>query len=144
VATVFIHSGHTFFILSTELEFLLSRNWCCAILRSGGNMADCLENQVLLVGCIVGEIVDRELASGELISQWRVKVARIGESGSDSIPCSTSVAAVRKSLSKASLASDYQIEGQIRSRYWNAAGVTGSRVEVNVTKMRKFKPGLSP
>ena len=107
-------------------------------------MDNCAENQVVIVGCIVGEIVERELASGEVISQWRVKVPRDGEVGSDSIPCASSVASVRKSLEKVTSDCDYQIEGQIRSRYWNAAGVTGSRVEVNVTKMRKFKKVRSP
>ena len=102
-------------------------------------MNNSFHNHVLMVGFVVGEICDRELASGQIVTQWRFKIPRTLEKGSDSIPCSTSIAVVRKSLAKSSHEIQYQIEGQIRSRYWNVGGVMGSRVEVDVTKFRRFK-----
>ena len=101
-------------------------------------------NVVVVNGYLSSELVERELSDGSVVTQWRLKVPRQNETGSDSIPCSTVTPSVLKVLQKADLHMAFEAEGDIRSRYWNAGGVTGSRVEVNVIKLRKLKHSLSP
>lgn len=101
-------------------------------------------NSVVLTGYIASDLVERELADGSTVTQWRFKVPRISESGSDSIPCSTTTSAVLRVLQNANTDVAYEADGEIRSRFWNSGGVTGSRVEVNVTKLKKLKNSLSP
>lgn len=101
-------------------------------------------NQVTIQGHVSSALTQRELADGTVITQWRLKVPRENESGSDSIPCSTLSAPVLKLLERATDETIFETQGEIRSRFWNSAGVTGSRVEVNVTKMRKIKTFSSP
>jgi hypothetical protein len=101
-------------------------------------------NQVTIQGQVSSELTHRELADGSLVTQWRLKVPRENESGTDSIPCSTVSASVLKQLERATSETIFETEGEIRSRFWNSSGVTGSRVEVNVTKMRKLRSFSSP
>ena len=101
-------------------------------------------NQVVIQGNVSSELTQRELADGSVVTQWRLKVPRENEGGFDSIPCSTMSASVLKLLERATSETIFETEGEIRSRFWNSSGVTGSRVEVNVTKMRKLKSFSNP
>jgi single-stranded DNA-binding protein len=104
-------------------------------------------NIVEIIGIVSHVPIERELASGDKSLNWRVKVQR-EESGSDSIPCTISFDRTSKSLLNRvinlEVGSSVEICGKLRSRFWQGSGGSSSRLEVEVTSIKKIaKKALS-
>ncbi len=111
-------------------------NFLLGIFISGEDM-----NTVEIAGLVSHIPVERELSSGIRTLSWRIKVSR-EESGSDSIPCVINLEDSTKTL----VAKIEQLEvgqavraiGALRSRYWQGPGGNSSRIEVEVTSIKKI------
>lgn len=95
-------------------------------------------NTVSLVGVLASECVLRELPDGRCVAQWRMKISPPGET-STSVPCASDNPAIHKKLIGAAIGSAFSLEGSVATRFWVAAGQTGSRVEILVTRAEKCK-----
>jgi len=95
-------------------------------------------NSVDLVGTLASVPVARELADGEIVLQWRMKICVIGEPAS-SVPCATRTPSVIRKLEKCEVGTTLSLHGSVVSRFWVSAGATGSRVEVAVTSAEKCR-----
>jgi len=98
-------------------------------------------NSVEIAGIVSHLPQERELASGNRILSWRIKVPR-EQTGSDSIPCAISFDNVPKSLlsriESLEVGQTVSIEGLLRSRFWQGSAGNASRVEVEVTALKKI------
>jgi single-strand DNA-binding protein len=98
-------------------------------------------NSVEIAGIVSHLPQERELASGSRVLSWRIKVPR-EQTGSDSIPCAISVENVSKSLisriESLEVGQTVSIEGLLRSRFWQGSAGNASRVEVEVTALKKI------
>jgi single-strand DNA-binding protein len=97
-------------------------------------------NQVVLSGVFAGEAVLRTLPSGDELVSFRVTVARPpGERArADSIECSSTKPAIRRSAVKCRAGDSIEVTGSLRRRFWRAAtGGPASRYEVEVATLRR-------
>jgi len=98
-------------------------------------------NIVELSGVISHIPVEHELANGNRSISWRLKVPR-SEAGSDSIPCAVSYELSSTSLlnrvTNLEVGQPVTITGSLRSRFWQGAGGSSSRVEVEVLTLKKI------
>ncbi|GAA4592546.1 hypothetical protein GCM10023194_54600 [Planotetraspora phitsanulokensis] len=94
-------------------------------------------NEVMLVGRLSMEPVDRELPSGSLLTQWRVAVRRPddhpGRQRSDAIECATFDDEVRHVVADWLVDDVIEVQGALRRRWWRG----GSRYEVEVRTARR-------
>ena len=95
-------------------------------------------NTVDLVGTLASVPPLRELADGEVVLQWRMKVCADGEPPA-SIPCATRQISLIKKMEKFEPGVALALQGSVVSRFWVSAGATGSRVEVAVTSAEKCR-----
>ncbi len=95
-------------------------------------------NNVDVIGTLASVPILRELADGEVVLQWRMKVCVEGEPPT-SIPCATRQSSVIKKMEKFEPGVALALKGSVVSRYWVSAGATGSRVEVAVTSAEKCR-----
>ena len=102
-------------------------------------------NQVRLVGRVSGSPLARDLPSGSRVVTWRLVVGRgPGARGPsvDTIDCA--VWAPGLMLRAERLADDQvvEVEGHLRRRFWRGAGGPASRYEVEVVRLRRWRPAL--
>lgn len=95
-------------------------------------------NSVSIVGVLASECIVRELPDGRSVAQWRMKISPPGET-STSVPCASDNPSILKKLVGASVGTAFSLEGSVATRFWVAAGQTGSRVEILVTRAEKCK-----
>jgi single-strand DNA-binding protein len=97
------------------------------------------ENTVFLRGVFAGEAILRTLPSGDELCSFRITVARPPGSRArvDSIDCSGTAAAVRRSALRCQPGDVVEVRGSLRRRFWRgAAGGPASRYEVEVTALK--------
>ena len=97
-----------------------------------------MTNYVELSGNLIGAPEIHVTADGVEVIQWRLKVAR-EDVGSDSIPCVSRDAKVRKLVAKLKENKGIEIQGEVRSRFWRSGGITQSRVEIDVLEASHSK-----
>ena len=102
-------------------------------------------NQVRLVGRVSGSPLARDLPSGDRVVTWRLVVGRgPGARGPsvDTIDCA--VWAPGLMLRAERLADDQvvEVEGHLRRRFWRGAGGPSSRYEVEVVRLRRWRPAV--
>lgn len=95
-------------------------------------------NSVTIVGVLASECNVRELPDGRSVAQWRMKISPPGEI-STSVPCASDNPSIQKKLIGAAVGTAFSLEGAVTTRFWVAAGQTGSRVEILVTRAEKCK-----
>lgn len=97
-------------------------------------------NEVRLVGRLAAEPQARELANGETV--WLVKVSvprgpvRRGKQAGDLVECAVWEPRLQRAVAKRKEGDVVEVEGAVRRRFFRAAGVTASRVEVEVSRFR--------
>jgi single-strand DNA-binding protein len=98
-------------------------------------------NEVEISGIVSHIPVERELANGNRTLSWRIKVPR-DESGNDSIPCTVNLEITSKALANKieslEVSQTVHISGVLRSRFWQGAGGSSSRLEVEVISLKKI------
>lgn len=109
-------------------------------------------NDVHLVGRLAGQLVRRELPSGDVLTSFRLVVPRPaasrfsrrdtsgGPSRSptvDTIDCITFRRDVQRRLERMPEGEQVEVEGALRRRFWRSGSGTASRSEVEVVRVRR-------
>ena len=104
-------------------------------------------NDVRLVGRLTGEPSVVELPSGDTLVTFRISVPRAPSPGGgsagvtkgqrvDSVPCTAWSPRVRRSILTWRAGDLVDVSGSVRCRFYQAGGVTRSRVEVEASAAR--------
>ena len=104
-----------------------------------------VDNWVFLRGRLADDPVARELPSGDVLTVFRLTVARPeGDRGRvDSLECSTVKARARRSLDRAEPGDQLEITGSLRRRFWRTAAGPASRYAVDVDTVKLLRAGRS-
>jgi single-strand DNA-binding protein len=96
------------------------------------------DNQVFLRGRLGGAPQERELPSGDVMSSFRLSVARPpgGRARVDSIDCAATGARVRRVLDRAHEGDELEVTGELHRRFWRGPAGLASRYEVEVRTAR--------
>jgi single-strand DNA-binding protein len=105
-------------------------------------------NEVVLVGRLSGEVVTRELPSGDQLSSWRLVVDRPGDGPRavagrrsptvDTIDCAAHRGQVRRLAAGWQVGDTLEITGALRRRFWRGPHGLGSRYEVEASGARRL------
>jgi single-strand DNA-binding protein len=99
------------------------------------------QNFVRLRGELQADVSERTLASGEVVSTFRVIVGRSAaqprKRSADTIDCVTSQARVRRTLERLKPGSSIEVEGSLQRRFFRSGGAVVSRYEVNVDSLSR-------
>jgi single-strand DNA-binding protein len=106
-------------------------------------------NEVTLRGRLTAEPVERELPSGDVITTFRVSVARQrktpltarSQQSSDWVDCVAGGARVRRSVAGWSVGDEVEVHGSLRRRFYRAQGGAVTRLEVEVVRVRRHQRG---
>lgn len=112
-----------------------------------GSDKDCGEesvNEVLLRGRISAEPEERTLPSGDPIITWRLVVQRplsrrSSRARVDTIDCTAWSAAARRSSARMHAGDQVEVRGALRRHFRGGAGGATSRVDVEVTTVRRLR-----
>lgn len=104
-------------------------------------------NEVTLRGRLTAEPVERELPSGDVITTFRVSVARgrktpltaRSQQSSDWVDCVAGGARVRRSAAGWSVGDEVEVHGSLRRRFYRAQGAAVTRLEVEVVRVRRHQ-----
>jgi single-strand DNA-binding protein len=102
-------------------------------------------NEVRLVGRLSAEPVERELPSGDTVMVSRLVVSREGESESrsrqtvDVLDCSGWSPRVQRAMRGWSTGDVVEVKGSVRRRFYQLAGQTAARVEIEVSSARRVR-----
>ena len=104
-----------------------------------------IDNWVFLRGRLADDPVARELPSGDVLTVFRLTVARPeGDRGRvDSLECSTVRGRARRSLERAQPGDQLEITGSLRRRFWRTAAGPASRYAVDVDTVKLLRAGRS-
>lgn len=98
-------------------------------------------NTVQLVGKVSGEVVERELPSGDLLATFRLVVPRAeppaGRSPVDTIDIACWSARTRRVAGRLTAGTVVAVEGSLRRRFFAAGGGRASRYEVEARRLRR-------
>ncbi len=103
-------------------------------------------NAVALCGRLAAEPEPRELPSGDVLLTFRLVVDRPPERGEqrrrvDTIDCAVWSGRVQRTVRTWSAGDTVSVEGHLRRRFRRSEGGAMSRVEVEVTRARRSRPG---
>jgi single-strand DNA-binding protein len=101
-------------------------------------------NEVLLRGRISAEPEERTLPSGDQIITWRLVVQRplsrrSSRARVDTIDCTAWSAAARRSSARMHAGDQVEVRGALRRHFRSSAGGATSRVDVEVTTVRRLR-----
>lgn len=97
-------------------------------------------NYVELIGRVTGEAQDVALPSGETLTRMRIVVPRdkpATKTTIDTIDIVTFKPAVHKRMHACSVGDVVSVTGQLRRRFWRAGPGVGSRLEVEVSALKR-------
>lgn len=104
-------------------------------------------NVVSLVGRVSGEVVDRELPSGDGLATFRLVVPReepaSGRARVDTIGVACWSGGTRRVAGRLAEGSVVAVEGALRRRFFATGTSRASRYEVEATRVRRL-PGTGP
>lgn len=95
-------------------------------------------NDVLLRGRVSSLAIEKELPSGDKVTEFRIVIARSDEEGFDTIDISAWSSKLRRTA--ASLKSDQWIEvsGSIKRRFWRGATGLASRWQIDASEISRL------
>ncbi|PYG02285.1 single-strand DNA-binding protein [Georgenia satyanarayanai] len=101
-------------------------------------------NAVSLVGRVSGEVVERELPSGDRLTTFRLVVPRSdgdeGRARVDTIDVACWSGRTRRVAGRVGEGTVVAVEGALRRRFFATGGARGSRYEVKAQRLRRL-PG---
>lgn len=100
-------------------------------------------NEVVLEGALVGHPTERELKSGDRIWLFQVATPRVSAPGVDWIDCSVREGRLLRAVRSWAEGDVVRVEGHLRRRFFNVAGVSRSVVELTVQAGRRLRRGSS-
>ncbi|MDX6199960.1 MAG: single-strand DNA-binding protein [Actinomycetota bacterium] len=105
-------------------------------------------NEVVLVGRVSREPVEKELPSGDLLVQWSVIVDRpptrrpVPEGGrqttTDTIECVARTAGLRRTAGAFAPGDLVRVEGALRRRFWRGPTGLGSKYEIEAASAKRL------
>ncbi|MCU1594124.1 MAG: hypothetical protein JWO12_1516 [Frankiales bacterium] len=105
-------------------------------------------NEVVLVGRLSGDPVDKELPSGDVLRTWRLVVDRAPSkrpvpegqrvSTIDTVDCFAWTAGLLRAAGSWTPGDVLEVHGSLRRRFWHTGGGVQSRTEVEVTKAKRL------
>lgn len=99
------------------------------------------DNRITLVGRLSGEVVERELPSGDVVANFRVVVPRRqsepGRARVDTIDVACWTARTRRVAGRLTEGTVVAIEGALRRRFFVSGGDRASRYEVEARRLRR-------
>lgn len=102
-------------------------------------------NEVRLVGRVSGSPLARDLPSGDRVVTWRLVVGRGPGARGPSVDTIDCAAWAPGLLSRAERLADDQVvevDGHLRRRFWRGVGGPSSRYEVEVVRLRRWRPAV--
>lgn len=107
--------------------------------KASGPVARVAVNEVVLVGRLAAEAVERALPSGDVIWTWRLIIERPEQKRTqrnvvDTIDCATYLRSVGRRLARWSAGDVIEVNGSIRRRFFKSAGAPTSRYEVECAR----------
>jgi|SoimicmetaTmtLPC_FD_contig_61_1096234_length_739_multi_1_in_0_out_0_2 single-strand DNA-binding protein len=98
-------------------------------------------NDIRLVGRVSADPRERELPSGDIVTQLRLVVPRDTSGGApvrfDTIDVACWTARTRRTAGRIRQGDVVEIQGALRRRFFRAGGVTGSRYEVEAGRVAR-------
>lgn len=101
------------------------------------------DNHVFLRGRLAAEPTVRELPSGDVLTVFRLTVARPpgARARVDSIECSTARARARRTLERARPGDQVEVTGALHRRFWRSPTGPASRYAVEADTVRLSRAG---
>lgn len=100
--------------------------------------ADVSENSVFLVGRVSGEVVEKELPSGDRVAEFRVVVARDDREGFDTFDIAVWKSVLRKRALSLDTDEWLEIKGILRRRFWRNGQAVASRWQVEGREIKRI------
>lgn len=100
--------------------------------------ADVSENLVFLVGRVSGEVVEKELPSGDRVAEFRVVVARDDREGFDTFDIAVWKSVLRKRALSLDTDEWLEIKGVLRRRFWRNGQAVASRWQVEGREIKRI------
>jgi single-strand DNA-binding protein len=110
--------------------------------ESTTELVDTAVNEVRLVGRLSQPPEERSLPSGDPLWTFRVVVPRpagTGRATVDAVECSAWTARVRRSVGTWEAGDLVEVEGALRRRFYRTQTGAASRVEVEVSRVRRVR-----
>ena len=95
-------------------------------------------NDVLLRGRVSGEAVEKELPSGDKVSEFRIVVSRFDRDGVDTLDIAVWSAKLRRQASSLSTDDWVEITGSIRRRFWKSSTGLASRWQIEASEITRL------
>jgi single-strand DNA-binding protein len=111
-------------------------------------------NEVVLVGRFSGEVAERELPSGDVLTSWRIVVDRAPDGQPapagrrlptvDTIECATQRNQIRRMSASWTAGDVLEVTGALRRRFWRGPHGLASRYEVEAASVRRLSRAAAP
>jgi single-strand DNA-binding protein len=95
-------------------------------------------NDVLLRGRISSIAVEKELPSGDKVSEFRIVIARDGELGFDAIDISAWSSKLRRTANTLKPEEWVEVKGSIKRRFWRGTTGLASRWQIDATEITRL------
>jgi len=95
-------------------------------------------NDVLLRGRVSSIAVEKELPSGDKVSEFRIVIARDGELGFDAIDISAWSSKLRRTANTLKPEEWIEVKGSIKRRFWRGATGLASRWQIDATEITRL------
>jgi len=100
------------------------------------------QNDVALTGRVTSEGELIELPSGESLIRFRIVVPRykpVTKTTVDTIDCVSFKPAIQRTVAKLEVGDIVTLAGAVRRRFWKAGPSVASRVEIEVTSVKRVR-----
>jgi len=95
-------------------------------------------NDVLLRGRVSSIAQEKELPSGDKVSEFRIVIARINEEGFDTIDISAWSFKVRRTAGSLKIDQWVEVSGSIKRRFWRGATGLASRWQIDASEITRL------
>ena len=95
-------------------------------------------NDVLLRGRVSSIAQEKELPSGDKVSEFRIVIARNSEEGFDTIDISAWSSKVRRTAGSLKIDQWVEVSGSIKRRFWRGATGLASRWQIDASEITRL------
>lgn len=95
-------------------------------------------NDVLVRGRVSGEAVEKELPSGDKVSEFRIVVSRHNREGVDTLDIAVWSAKLRRQAASLTVDDWVEVVGSIRRRFWKAPSGLASRWQIEASEITRL------
>ena len=95
-------------------------------------------NDVLIRGRVTSEAVEKELPSGDKVSEFRLVITRSERDGVDTLDIASWSSKLRRKSATLSINDWVEISGSIRRRFWKSPTGIASRWQIEALEITKL------